>query len=185
MLPIDPPTSGGITARGGRLLEQSVPEDISAPGPIGAPVPQASTLSQSGNEVGGPVLAAYGVARSRAYGCSGLRPKIPLLSQPIYLRDSASFDARITPNAGNSMATILAILALVLAALCVVAKNGAMRHAPTIIDQREHNDQRQHDWRDGHQRGSIDEGQLLVSALSDCGLIRNDDVPFETAFGIS
>ena len=57
MLPIDPPTSGGITARGGRLLQQSVPEDISAPGPIGAPVPQASTLSRSGNEVGGPVLA--------------------------------------------------------------------------------------------------------------------------------
>jgi len=82
------------------------------------------------------------------------------------------------------MATILAILALVLAALCVVAKNGAARRAPTIIDQREPDDQRQHDWRDGHQRGSIDEGQLLVSALSDCGLVRNDDVPFETAFEI-
>jgi hypothetical protein len=56
------------------------------------------------------------------------------------------------------MATILAILALVLAALCVVAKNGAMRRAPTIIDQREHDDQRQHDSRGGQgQCGSIDE----------------------------
>jgi len=59
-----------------------------------------------------------------------------------------------------------------------VAKNGAMRRAPTI-NQREHDDQRQHG-----SRGNIDEGQLLVSALSDCGLIRNDDVPFETAFEI-
>jgi hypothetical protein len=83
------------------------------------------------------------------------------------------------------MAIILVILALVLAALCVVEKNGAARRAPTIIDQRQPDDQRQHDWRDGQgQRGSIDEGQLLVSALSDCGLVRNDDVPFETAFEI-
>jgi hypothetical protein len=83
------------------------------------------------------------------------------------------------------MATILAILALLLAALCVVAKNSATRRAPTIIDQREPDDQREHDWRGGQgQRRSIDEGQLLVSALSDCGLIRNDDVLFETAFEI-
>ena len=79
---------------------------------------------------------------------------------------------------------MLVILALVLAALCVVEKNGAARRAPTI-DQREHDDQRQHDSCGGQgQRGNIDEGQLLVSALSDCGLIRNDDVPFETAFEI-
>jgi hypothetical protein len=83
------------------------------------------------------------------------------------------------------MATILAILALVLAALSVVAKNGAARRARTIIDQREPDDQRQLDWRGGQGlRGSIDEGQLLVSALSDCGPGRNDDVPFETAFEI-
>ena len=183
MLPIDPPTSGGITARGGRLLQQSVPEDISAPGPIGAPVPQASTLSRSGNEVGGPVLAptAWPDPVPTGVAAQAQNPiAIPTNNIPA---DLASFDARITPNAGNSMATILAILALVLAALCVVAKNGAMRRAPTIIDQREHDDQRQDDSRGGQgQRGSIDEGQLLVSALSDCGLIRNDEVPFETAF---
>jgi hypothetical protein len=83
------------------------------------------------------------------------------------------------------MAPILAVLALVLAALCVVAKNGVARRAPSIIDRREPGDRRQHDWRDdqGH-LGSVDEGQLLVSALSDRGPVRNDDVPFEFAFEI-
>src|SRR5580704_13561979 len=156
MLPIDPPTSGGITARGGRLLQQSVPEDISAPGRIGAPVPQASTLSQSGNEVGGPVLAPTAWRDPVPTGVAA-QAQNPIAIPTNIPADSASFDARITPNAGNSMATILAILALVLAALCVVAKNGATRRAPTIIDQREPDDQRQHDWRDGQgQRGSID-----------------------------
>ena len=185
MLPIDPPTSEGITARGGRLLQQSVPEDISAPGPIGTPVPQASTLSQSGNEVGGPVLAPTTWPDPVPTGAA-VQAQNPIANPTnIPAVDSASFDVRIPHNAGNSMATILVILALVLAALCVVAKNGAARRAPTIIDQREPDDQRPHDWRDGQgQRGSIDEGQLLVSALSDCGLVRNDDVPFETAFEI-
>src|SRR6476660_2883243 len=116
MLPIDPPTSGGITARGGRLLQQSVPEDISAPGPIGTPVPQASTLSQSGNEVGGPVLAPTAWPDPVPTGVAAQAQK-PIASPANMPADSASFDARITPNAGNSMASILAILALVLAAL--------------------------------------------------------------------
>ena len=182
MLPIDPPTSVGITARGGRLLQQRVSEDISAPGPIGGPVPQASTLSQSGNEVGGPVLAPTAWPDPVPTGVAA-QAQDPI-AIPNIPADSASFDARITPNAGNFTATILAILALVLAALCVVAKNGAMRRAPTI-NQREHDDQRQHGSRGGQgQCGNFDEGQLLVSLLSDCGLIRNDDVPFETAFEI-
>jgi hypothetical protein len=79
------------------------------------------------------------------------------------------------------MATILAVLALVLAALCVVARNGAARRAPTIIDQREPGDQRQHG--QGH-LGSVDEEQLLVSALSDRGPVGNDDISFEIAFEI-
>ena len=176
MLPIDPPTSEGITARGGKLLHRGVPEDISALGPIGTPVPQASTLSQSGDEVTWPDPTPAGAA-VQAQNRIAIPTRLPA--------DSASLGARMTHNAGNSMATILAILALLLAALCVVAKNSATRRAPTIIDQREPDDQREHDWRGGQgQRRSIDEGQLLVSALSDCGLIRNDDVLFETAFEI-
>ena len=174
MLPIDPPTSEDITARGGMLLHLGVPEDISALGPIGTPVPQASTLSQSGDEVTWPDPAGAAV---QAQNRIAIPTRLPA--------DSASLGARMTHNAGNSMATILAILALLLAALCVVAKNSATRRPPTIIDQRERDDQRQHDWRGGQgQRRSIDDGQLLVSALSDCGLIRNEDVPFETAFEI-
>jgi hypothetical protein len=184
MLPINPPTSEGITARGGKLLQQSVPEDISAPGPIGTPVPQASTLSQSGNEVGRPVVSAATWPDPAPAGAA-VQAQNPIAIPTNIPGDSASFDARISHNAGNSMATILAILALVFAAFCVVAKNGAARRAPTIIDQRERDDQRQHDWCGGQsQRGPIDEGQLLVSALSDCGPGRNDDVPFETAFEI-
>ena len=184
VLPINPPTSEGITARGGKLLQQSVPEDISAPGPIGTPVPQASTLSQSGNEVGRPVVSAATWPDPAPAGAA-VQAQNPIAIPTNIPGDSASFDARISHNAGNSMATILAILALVFAALCVVAKNGAARRAPTIIDQRERDDQRQHDWCGGQgQRRPIDEGQLLVSALSDCGPGRNDDVPFETAFEI-
>jgi hypothetical protein len=90
-----------------------------------------------------------------------------------------------TPNAGNSVATIVAFLALGLAALGFAAKRVAARRAPTIIDHREPDDQRRHEWRGGQgQRGSVDEGQLLVSALSDLRPFRNNDVSFETAFEI-
>jgi hypothetical protein len=42
-------------------------------------------------------------------------------------------------------------------------KNGAARRAPTIIDQREPGDQRQHDWRDGQgHRAKDDEAQKRV-----------------------
>jgi hypothetical protein len=189
VLPIDPPTSEGITTRGGKLLQQSLQEDISAPTPIRTPVPQASTLSQTGNEVGGPLVAPTRSPDPVPAGAA-VQAQHPIAIPTNIPADSASVDARsgggyLTNNAGNSTATILVVLALVLAALCAAAKNGAARHAPTIIDQREPDDQRRHDWRDGQgQRGSIDEGQLLVSALSDRGPGRNDDVPFETAFEI-
>jgi hypothetical protein len=75
MLPIDPPTSEGITARGGRLLQQSVPEDISAPGPIGTPVPASKHVVAEWQRGGRTGSCSYDVARSRAYGCSGSGPK--------------------------------------------------------------------------------------------------------------
>ena len=170
--------------RRGRLLQQSVPEDISSPAPIGTPVLQLSTLSQSADEVGGQVLAPTTWPDPVPAGAA-VQAQNPIAIPTDIPADLASFDARLTHNAGNSMATILAILALLLAALCVVAKNGAARRAPTIVDQRELDEQRQDDRRGGQgQRGFIDEGQLLVSALRDCGLVRNDNVPFETAFEI-
>ena len=121
---------------------------------------------------------------------------MPLRSQPIRLRISA-FDVaeraaggkKLTNDAGSSMVTILAVLAVGLGVLCVVAKNVAARHARTIFNHREPDltdDQRQHKWRgDRDQRGSVDERQLIVSALSDCSPVRNGDVPFQTAFEIS
>jgi hypothetical protein len=93
-------------------------------------------LSQSGNEVGGPVLAPTTWPDPVPTGAAVQAQNPIAIPTNIPAVDSASFDARITRNAGNSMATILVILALVLAALCVVEKNGAARRAPTIIDQR-------------------------------------------------
>ena len=107
MLPINPPTSEGITARAGKLLQQSVPEDISAPGPIGTPVPQASTLSQSGNEVGRPVVSAATWPDPAPAGAA-VQAQNPIAIPTNIPGNLASFDARISHNAGNSMATILA-----------------------------------------------------------------------------
>jgi len=189
MLPINPQTSESIPAGVGKLLQQSVQEDISAPAPIGTPVPQASTLSHTGNEVGGPVVAPKTWPDPMPAGAA-VQTQNPVAIPTNIPADSASIDARsggnyLTDSARNSMATILAVLALVLAALCVVARNGAARRAPTIIDQREPGDQRQHDRRDGQGHlGSVDEEQLLVSALCDRGPVGNDDVSFEIAFEI-
>jgi len=189
MLPINPQTSESIPAGVGKLLQQSVQEDISAPAPIGTPVPQASTLSHTGNEVGGPVVAPKTWPDPMPAGAA-VQAQNPVAIPTNIPADSASIDARsggnyLTDSARNSMATILAVLALVLAALCVVARNGAARRAPTIIDQREPGDQRQHDRRDGQGHlGSVDEEQLLVSALCDRGPVGNDDVSFEIAFEI-
>ena len=185
MLPINPQTSESITAGGGRLLRQSVQEDIGAPAPIGTPVPQASTLSQTGNEAGGPIVAPSTWPDPVRAGAA-VQAQNPIAIPTNIPADLASIDARSGGNnGGNSTATILAVLALVVAALYVVAKNGAARRAPTIIDQREPGDQRQDDWRDGQgQLGSVDEGQLLASALSDRAPVRNGNVSFEIAFEI-
>jgi len=182
-------TENPIPAGVGKLLQQSVQEDITAPTPIGTPVPQASTLLHTGNEVGGPVVAPKTWPDPMPAGAAVQTQNHVAIPTNIPA-DSASIDARsggnyLTDSARNSMATILAVLALVLVALCVVARNGAARRAPTIIDQRQPGDQRQHDRRDGQGHlGSVDEEQLLVSALCDRGPVGNDDVSFEIAFEI-
>jgi hypothetical protein len=87
-------------------------------------------------------------------------------------------DNNLTDNTGNFIAAIVAFLALGLAAVCVVAKNLVARREPTIIDHRDPLDS-------GHdRRRTVDEGQLLVSALSERGPVLSDDVPFETALEI-
>jgi hypothetical protein len=122
MLPINPQTSESITAGGGKLLRQSVQEDISAPAPKGTPVPQASTLSQTGNEAGGPVVAPNTWPDPAPAGAA-VQAQNPIAIPTNIPADSASIDARSGGSyLTNSTATILAVLALVLAALCVVAK---------------------------------------------------------------
>ena len=177
--PVGSPTSEGITA--GVLVQQSIQGDSSAPAPIGAPVLQTSTSSRTSNEADGPVIAPTIWPNAGAT----LRAQNPI-TDPINIpADSGIADAGrnaggnyLTHNARSSIATIIAFLALGLAALCIVAKNIAALHAPTITDHREFDD--------GHQdqRGSVDEGEFLLSALSDRGRVQNDDVPFETTLEI-
>jgi hypothetical protein len=186
MLPVRPPTSEAITATVGKLVQQSMRQDASAPPPMEAPVPQASTLSQTGNEVGGPPAAPAAWRDSVPAGAK-VRAEDPVAIPTDTPADSASIDAErdAGSNTRNSMATIFAVLALGVAALFVVGKNVATRRAPTILDRRGPDNQRQHDWGAGQdQCGSVDEGQLLVLALSDLGRVRNADVAFETAFEI-
>ena len=71
MLPIDPPISEGITTKGGRLLQQSVPEDISAPAPIGPPCPATKHVVADWQRGGRTGCCSYDVVRSGAHGCSG------------------------------------------------------------------------------------------------------------------
>jgi len=142
--------------------------------------PQASTLSQTGNDADGPPIAWPDPLPSGA----AAQAENPI-ADPINIAvDPGSIDASYpTANAENSIATIVAFLAFGLAALGFAAKRVAARRAPRIIDHREPDDQRRREWRGGQgRRGSVDEGQLLVSALSDLRPFRNDDVSFETAF---
>ena len=149
MLPIDPPISEGITTKGGRFVQQSAPEDISAPAPTRPPdVPRPGTLPQTGNGGGGPVVAPTTWSDPVPTGAA-VQAQNPIAIPTNIPANSASFDARTTHNNSNSMATILAVLALVLVALCVVVKNGATRRASAIIGHRERDDQRQRDWRGG------------------------------------
>ena len=195
MLSVKTPTSEAITGTVGKLVQQSVQQDASAPPPTETPASQASPLSQAGNEAPGrlvapttgpdPVPAGAAVQAQHVhcdpnqYGCGfGLR----------CCREAAG-GSKLTNDAGISMVTILAVLALGLGVLCVVAKNVAMRWVRTIVNHREPNltdDQHQHDRRgDQDQRGSVDERQLIVSVLSDYSPVQNDDVPFQTAVEIS
>jgi hypothetical protein len=198
MLPVKPTTLEAVTATGGKFVQQSVQEDTSAPPPMDTPVSQAGALLQTGNEPAGPSVTPTARPDPVPAG-TAFQAQDPIAIPTNTPSDSASDVAEraaggseLTNNAGISMVTIFPILALGLAVvgmLCmVVVKNVAGRRARTIIDHREldrTDDQRQHDWRgDQDQRGSIDERHLILSALSDHGPTRSDDVPFQTAFEI-
>ena len=55
MLPIDRPTAEGLTATRGKFVQQWAQENKSAP--VTVETPQASTLSQAGNDADGPPIA--------------------------------------------------------------------------------------------------------------------------------
>ena len=194
MLSVRPPTSEAITATASKLVQQSVQQDASAPPLMETPAQQESTLSQAGNEAPGrlvapttspdPVPAGAAVEAQHATAI----PTNTAADSAFDVAERAAGGGKPTNDAGISMVTILAVLALGLGVLCVVAKNVAARHARTIFNHCEPDltdDQRQHDRRgDQDQRRSVDERQLIVSALSDCSPVRNDDVTFQTTFEI-
>jgi len=183
-IPVDRPTSEGITATGGTLIQQSVPVNFSESPPIGTLVPQANTLSQTGNAADGPPVAPTAWPDPPPTNAT-VHTQNPIADPINASADWGPIDAagnaggnNLTDNAGNYMAAIVAFLALGLAAMCVVTKNLVARREPTIIDHRDPLDS-------GHdRRRTVDEGQLLVSALSERGPVLSDDVPFETALEI-
>ena len=103
--------------------------------------------------------------------------------------ERAAGGSKLANDAGISMVTILAVLALGLLELCLVGKNVAIRWVRTIVYHREQNstdNQHPHERRgDQDQRRSVDERQLIVSVLSDHSPVQNGDVPFQTAVEIS
>jgi hypothetical protein len=194
LLPVKTPTSEAITGTIGKLVQQSAQQGSAAP-PTEAPASQATPLSQPGNEAGerlavptaGPDPVPEGAA-VQAQHVTAI-PTNTAADSASDVAERAAGGSKLANDAGISMVTILAVLALGLLVLCLVAKNVAMRWVRTIVNHREPNltdDQHQYDRRgDQDQRGSVDERQLIVSVLSDHSPVQNDDVPFQTAVEIS
>ena len=194
LLPVKTPTSEAITGTTGKLVQQSAQQG-SAPPPTEAPASQATPLSQPGNEAGerlaapttGPDPAPEGAAVQAQHVTA--TPTNAVADSGSDVAERAAGGSKLANDAGISMVTILAVLALGLLVLCLVAKNVAMRWVRTIVNHREPNstdDQYQYDRRgDQDQRGSVDERQLIVSVLSDHSPVQNDDVPFRIAVEIS
>ena len=193
LLPVKTPTSEAITGTIGKLVQQSAQQG-SAPPPTEAPASQATPLSQPGNEAGerlaAPTTGPDPVPEGAAVQAQHVTP-IPTNTAADSASDvaeRAASGSKLANDAGISMVTILAVLALGLLVLCLVAKNVAMRWVRTIVNHREPNltdDEHQYDRRgDQDQCGSVDERQLIVSVLSDHSPVQNDDVPFQTAVEI-
>ena len=186
LLSVKTPTLEAITGTVGKPVQQSVQQDASAPPPTETPASLATPLSQAGNEARGRFVAPTAGPDPVPEGAAVQAPHVN--STTTNTAAEVAGGSKLTNDAGISMVTILAVLALGLGVLCVVAKNVAMRWVRTIVNHREPNstdDQHQHDRRgDQDQRGSVDERQLIVSVLSDYSPIQNDDVPFQTAVEI-
>ena len=190
LLPVKTPTSEAITGTIGKLVQQSAQQG-SAPPPTEAPASQATPLSQPGNEAGerlaAPTTGPDPVPEGAAVQAQHVTA-IPTNTAADSASDVAERTAggsKLANDAGISMVTILAVLALGLLVLCLVAKNVAMRWVRTIVNHREPNLTDDQPRGDQDQRGSVDERQLIVSVLSDHSPVQNDDVPFQTAVEIS
>ena len=194
LLSVKTPTSEAITGTMGKLVQQSAQQG-SAPPPTETPASQATPLSQAGNEaderLAAPTTGPDPVPEGAAVEAQHVTaiPTNTAADSTSDVAERAAGGSKLANDAGISMVTILAVLALGLLVLCLVAKNVAMRWVRTIVNHREANstdDQHQHDRRgDQDQRGSVDERQLIVSVLSDHSPVQNDDIPFQTAVEIS
>ena len=194
LLSVKTPTSEAIAGTVDKLVRQSAQQGT-APPPTETLASQATPWSQAGNEppgrpvepTTGPDPVPAGAAVEALLVNSNTTNTAADSASDVAER--AAGGSKLTNDAGISMVTILAVLALGLGVLCVVAKNVAMRWVRTIVNHREANstdEQHRHDRRgDQDQRGSVDERQLIVSVLSDHSPIQNDDIPFQTAVEIS
>ena len=192
LLPVKTPTSEAITGTIGKLVQRA--QQGSAPPPTEAPASQATPLSQPGNEAGerlaAPTTGPDPIPEDAAVQAQHVTaiPTNTAADSTSDVAERAAGGSKLANDAGISMVTILAVLALGLLVLCLVAKNVAMRWVRTIVNRRGPNltdDQYQYDRRGAQdQRGSVDERQLIVSVLSDHSPVQNDDVPFRIAVEI-
>jgi hypothetical protein len=191
-LSVKTPTLEAITGTVGKLVQQSAQQG-SAPPPTETPASQATPLSQheAGERLAAPTTGPDPIPEGVAVQAQHVTaiPTNTAADSTFDVAERAAGGSKLANDAGISMVTILAVLALGLLVLCLVAKNVTMRWVRTIVNRRRPNltdDQYQYDRRIAQdQRGSVDERQLIVSVLSDHNPVQNDDVPFRIAVEIS
>ena len=217
MLAVEPKPASGISTTTNKLVQRSAQEGSTAPSIPEAPAPQANKSSQTSAQAAGPAPAApmawpdappaVATVKTQEPGAVPTDAPAESVSPKADARapDGAESTARggePTTNAGMAgslTATpmeMLLILALGLAVVStlsrVVMKIAAARRARVIIDHPEFDwvdDQRQHEWRNDQDHGSVDERQedhSLISPASDYSPrhpLRADDERLDNALG--
>ena len=127
LLSVKTPTSEAITGTVGKLVQQSAQQG-SAPPPTETPASQATPLSQAGNEAGGrlvgPTTGPDPVPEGAAVQAQHVTatPTNTAADSVSDVAERAAGGSKLANDAGISMVTILAVLALGLLVLCLSRK---------------------------------------------------------------
>ena len=205
MLAVKPKPAPVISATTDKLVQRSAQEGSTAPSIPEAPAPQASTSSQTSAQAAGPAPAAPvawpdappAVATVKAQEPSAVPTDAPAESVSPKADARASDDAESTARggepttnagmAGSLTATPMEMLLILALGLVVV---GTLSRVVMKIPESDWvDDQRQHEWRNDQDHGSVDERQedhSLISPASDYSPrhpLRADDERLDNARG--